>query len=78
MSPTSYYLINHTKKEFCGFNTDIPVFEMLELALKTYINWKDSDNIRIDSEWSSNSCFLMEHLMNNLNYRDVESKNNTR
>ena len=72
MSPPSYYFINHTRKEFAYFDTEtLTIFKILEIALKNYVGWTSTDDIRIDSELSD-SCELVMHLINNLGYTDLD------
>ena len=67
MSPPTYYLINHTRKEFCFFDHDISIFTVLDDTLNTHIHWKNTDNILISSELAG-SCALLEHLTNVAEY----------
>lgn len=71
-SPPSYYLINHTRKQFAYFDAyTISIFKVLEIALKNYIDWQSSDDVRIDSE-VFDSYELIMHLIIDLKYRDLD------
>ena len=67
-----YYLINHTRKEFCNFNTKIPVFELLSMILNVYPTWNNTDDIKVDSEYSNDSSLLFIHLIKDLKYKDLD------
>jgi len=70
--PPSYYLINHTRKEFAYFDAyTLSIFKVLEIALKNYVGWQSSDDVRIDSE-AFDSCESIMHLIINLKYRDLD------
>ena len=71
MSPPTYYLINHTRKEFCFFENDISIFLVLDATLTKYIHWKTTDDICIDSE-DACSCALMEDLVNDGGYLNLD------
>lgn len=68
MSPSSYYLVNRTRKEFCYFENGEPIFKVLREALLKY-DWIYTDNIHIESEVSDDA--LVEHLANGLGYIDI-------
>ena len=74
MSPPSYYFINHTRKEFCSFDNNKPIFQELTEALHWNIGWTFQDFIHIDKELS-NSTVLIEYLMTEKGYKylDLES-----
>ena len=71
MSPPSYYLVNHTRKEFCFFDNELPIFLVLESALQKHTNWKNTDNVRIKSE-NSGSCIVLEYLTNDMEYKNLD------
>ena len=71
MSPPAYYLINHTRKEFCFFENDISIFVVLDAALKKYTNWEKTDDICIDSD-DACSCDLLEELVNDAGYFNLD------
>jgi hypothetical protein len=70
MSPT-YYLVNHTTKEFCFFENDASIFDVLEEAIKK-CKWKKTDHVAIDSEDASH-YYLLDYLKNN-NYRMMDEE----
>lgn len=70
MSPPNYYLINHTRREFCYFEIGISIFNVLDDILKNK-KWEKTDDIRIDSEYAG-SVALLEYLVNNVEYKDVD------
>jgi hypothetical protein len=55
--PQSYYLINHTRKEFSLYSNKVSLHTVLSEAL----GWKDTDDIRIDSE-NRNEVTCLERL----------------
>jgi len=67
-----YYLINHTRKEFCSFDTKIPVFELLNMIMKLYPTWNTTDDIKVDSEYTSDSPLLFTHLIKDLDHQTPE------
>jgi hypothetical protein len=67
-----YYLLNHTRKEFCSFDTKIPVFELLAMIIKLYPTWNTTDDIKVDSEYTSDSPLLFIHLIKDLKYKDLD------
>jgi hypothetical protein len=71
MSPPSYYLVNHTRKEFCFYEDELPIFLALEMVLQKHTNWKNTDNVRIKSE-NSCSCTVLEYLTNDMEYKNVD------
>lgn len=71
MSQPTYYLINHTRKEFCYFENEIPIFQTLDAILKKYPQWKNTDDITVDSQDACSSD-LVEHLVNDAGYTDLE------
>jgi len=74
MSSPIYYFINHTRKEFCCFDKNYPIFEELNHAMKWNKGWTLEDNICVESE-PSGSTVLLESLMNILNYKDLDHEN---
>ena len=70
MSPPTYYLINHSQKEFCYFENDIPIFHILDAILEKYDHWSKNDDIVIDSQDACSSD-LVEYLVNDAGYRDM-------
>ena len=69
MSPPSYYLVNRTRKEFCYFENEEPIFKVLRESFLKY-DWRYTDAIHIESELSDYTRFV-EHLSNGLGYIDV-------
>lgn len=45
----TYYLVNHTRNEFCNFDDGAPIFEELERILSKY-EWKQKEYICVMSE----------------------------
>ena len=75
MSPPSYYLVNHTRKEFCFFENKLSIFVILEVALQKHTNWNNIDNVSIESE-NSGSCILLEYLTNDMEYTNLDNCDN--
>ena len=71
MSPRSYYLINHTHKEFCYVEHDMPIFHVLDEIMMKFDHWTKSDDIVIDSQ-DACSSELVEYLVNDLGYMDID------
>ena len=71
MSPRSYYLINHTHKEFCYVEHDMPIFHVLDEIMLKFDHWTKSDDIVIDSQDACSSD-LVEYLVNDLGYIDMD------
>jgi hypothetical protein len=60
MSPTTYYFINKTRKEFCGFDDTLPVLQALLMAITKH-DWTLQDDIKVEAEYSD-CTFLVEYL----------------
>jgi len=73
MGPIHYYLVNHTKLEFCFFNHRVPVFEELKRILDKYPTWKSTDAIMVEGEDVAQAPDLWENLSMNLQYKELES-----
>jgi len=71
MSPPSYYLVNHSRKEFHYFENKQSIFKVLQESL-AYPGWKDTDDLHVESELSG-STVLIEHLLNDLEYKDLHA-----
>ena len=71
MSPPTYYLINHSQKEFCFFENDMPIFHVLDEIMKRFDHWTKTDDIVVDSQDACSSD-LVEHLINELGYSDMD------
>jgi hypothetical protein len=71
MSPPSYYLVNHTRKEFCLFENELPIFLALEIVLDKHKNWRNLDNVLIESD-NSGSCIVLEYLTNEMEYKNLD------
>jgi hypothetical protein len=78
MSPPPYYLVNHSKHEFSYFdNIDKSIFAELERTYTSY-GWSNTDDIRINSEPHPDMLWTYEHLVNDMEYRNVDDEaNNT-
>jgi hypothetical protein len=71
MSPATFYLINHTTKEYCIFENSISIIKSIETTIKLYENWSLIDDIRVDFQLS-NQTDVISHLENNLKFRDLD------
>jgi hypothetical protein len=47
---STYYIINHTRKEICFFDEENSIIHILEDAINSHISWEDTDDIRIQCE----------------------------
>ena len=76
MSPplilVSYYLVNHTRKEFHYFENQQSIFKVLQESLAAYPEWKETDDLHVESELSD-STDLIEHFLNDLEYKDLQA-----
>jgi hypothetical protein len=70
MSPPIFYFINHTTKQFCIFDNTISIMRSIEIAIQKNLNWSFTDEIQINSQLS-NYTHLIEYLINDLEYRDL-------
>ena len=61
-----YYLVNHTRKEFYSFDNKQSIFKILKESL-AYPEWKDTDEIHVESEHGS----YIEHLYD-LEYKNLQ------
>lgn len=43
----SYYLINQTRKEYHSFTSNICEFTLLDICMKSYIDWLTTDEIYV-------------------------------
>jgi len=59
----SYYLINHTRKEFCLYSNKYSVHRVISEA----VGWEDTDYIIIDSE-NVGELTCLDHI-NTLRYK---------
>lgn len=66
-----YYLVNHTRKEFCFFDNNKSIFLVLETMLNQNNHWnRNDDDIRIGSEGSC-STSLLGFLVNSMGYNEI-------
>jgi hypothetical protein len=72
----SFYLINHSAKEFCTFDNAIPIITALKRSLRAN-NWQSTDDICVDYE-DTNSFNLLNHLVNALVYINMDDFENAR
>jgi hypothetical protein len=72
----SFYLINHSAKEFCTFDNGIPILTAFKQALRAN-NWQSTDDICVDYE-DTNSFDLLNHLVNALVYINMDDFENAR
>jgi hypothetical protein len=75
MPTPTYYLVNRTRKEFYSFDNDVPIFKVLENVLQINSNWKNTDNIRVETD-DSQFCSLLEYLLNDLKFTNCDFSNN--
>jgi len=67
LSPT-YYLVNHTRKEFLCFLNEISIITTLEHVMMHTL-WTRTDDIQVDSECA---CYgKMPHLVMYADYREL-------
>jgi len=50
MIDPSYFLVNHSRKEFWFFENKEPMLKILEFAVQNIAGWKITDEIYIQSE----------------------------
>ena len=68
LGPT-YFLVNHSRKEFWCFDNKNPLLDILNVAIKNIKDWKLTDEICIDSECS---CYgKMLHLITDKGYKEI-------
>ena len=48
MIDPTYFLVNHTRKEFLSFENEISLLVIINLAVKNIKDWKITDEIFID------------------------------
>ena len=72
MGGIQYYLVNHSRKEFCYFNARIPLYEELKRIMETWSAWKTTDTIMIKGQDESHGSDMWDHLTINLMYRDLD------
>ena len=72
MGPIHYYLVNHTRKEFCYFNARVPVYEELKRVMDAWPKWVSTDTIMIKGEEESKAPDIWENLTLNLGYKDLD------
>lgn len=66
MEDSTYYFINHTRKEFYFLRTNISICKTLADVLQNNIGWIDTDDIRIRGEFSNTSSCLS--YLDNIRY----------
>ena len=71
MTRLTYYIVNHTTKEYCGGEPREPIFIALNRVLAKYNNWQRNHNIIIMPEDPS-SMVASEYLQYNLQYKNVD------
>ena len=69
MSLPSYYLVNHTRKEFHYFDNKQSIFKILKESLEAYPEWKETDDLHVESE--DGSTDYIEYLYK-LEYKDLQ------
>jgi len=67
-----FYLVNHTQKAFCSFDSRIQLLEELKRIMDKNPSWTDSDNIKIQAQDEGKGCDMWDHLVHNLAYMDVD------
>jgi hypothetical protein len=73
MPELTYYIVNHTTKEYCdGEYYNESIFTTLDKLLEKYSNWKKEHNIRIIPE-SHSSMEAYESLKYNLEYKNLDN-----
>jgi len=72
MSDLTYYIVNHTTKEYCDGEYNESIFITLDKLLAKYTNWKKEHNIRIIPE-SHSSMQSYESLKYNLEYKNLDN-----
>jgi hypothetical protein len=48
-----YFFVNHTVKEICSFNKNIPVLQQLEMVIAACLNWHKRHIIVVEADQSS-------------------------
>jgi len=71
MSRLTYFIVNHTTKEYCGGEPNEPIFILLDNILEKYNTWRSSHDIRIMPEDPS-SMVASEYLQYNLQYKNLD------
>lgn len=72
MGRVQYYLINHTRKEFCALDARLPLYHELKRIMETWPKWVSTDTIMIKGEDESNAPDTWEYLTMNLKYKDLD------
>ena len=72
MSPRNYYFMNHTRKEFCIFETNVPILTALEGAIRKNTEWSMRDDIQIDSEQENRSFIWWHTVVTVMNFKDLD------
>lgn len=71
MSRLTYFIVNHTTKEYCSGEPREPIFVALNRVLAKYDNWRRAHNIHIMPEDTS-SMVASEYLQYNLQYNNLD------
>ena len=71
MTRLTYYIVNHSTKEYCYGEPREPIFIALDRVLTKYNNWRRNNNICIMPEDTS-SMVASEYLQYNLQYTNLD------
>jgi hypothetical protein len=71
MARLTYYIVNHTTREYCGGEPRDPIFIALDKVLAKYHNWRRNDNIVIMPEDTS-SMQAAEYLAYSVQYKNLD------
>ena len=70
MSAYDYFFINHTKKEFCWFDSEESIIHNIELAVYKNVGWEMTDDIRVQAQLADDTA-LLDYLSEN-DYRNAD------
>ena len=69
---SSYYFINHTRKEFCQFGMEVSVLIAMKSVMNDKTGWTTNHNIRVHTEDSESEALYKEYV-DNEEYKDIST-----
>jgi len=72
MSAYDYFFINHTRKEFCSFDSDESIIHNIELAVYKNVGWEITDDIRVQAQLADDTALLDYMSENDYKNNDLD------
>jgi hypothetical protein len=70
MTSPTYFFINNTRKEFCTFHNDVPVFGAIGSFMNDKIGWKYTHEIEVATDKKASAKDMITTFLN-AEYKDI-------